>query len=100
MAQPTLPILSGAAKISFFDRINGKKTDIRLRKSIFFQKRPVNPTDSSFVLYAVALVWKSQVQRQSSPPHGGDWRKHGETTNVEPRSPVFGLSICQYIANT
>ena len=44
MAQPTLPIPSGTANISFFDRTDGKKCDIfRLRKSMFLQKR------SSFV---------------------------------------------------
>ena len=95
MAQPTRPHpLRGAAKISLFDCINGQKNDIRLRnaKVDFFQ----NTETFNFV----ALVWKSQVQTQSSPPHGGDLRKHGETTNFDPRSPVFGLSICQYIANT
>ena len=59
MSQPTLPsIPSGAAKISFFDHINGQKIDIRLRKSMFF--RNVQLTESSFV----ALVWKSQVPQQ------------------------------------
>ena len=74
MAQPTLPTLSGAAKVSFFDRINGQKNDIRLRKSIFFSE----------TFNFVALVRgsrKSKRNRRTSPPHGGDWRKHGETTN-------------------
>ena len=33
MAQPTLPIPSGTANISFFDRTNGKKDMFCLRKS-------------------------------------------------------------------
>ena len=72
MPQPTLTIPSGTAKISFFDRINGQKNDIRLRKSF------------SETFNFVALVRgsrKSKRNRRTSPPHGGDWRKHGETTN-------------------
>ena len=68
MAQPTLPIPSGAAKISCFDRINGQKMTFASEKVDF------SPQNEMFSF--VALVQSCmEVQTQSLPP----WRRLAKT---------------------
>ena len=87
MAQPTLPIPSGAAKISCFDRINGQKNDIRLRIVDFF---------SSETFSYVALVCDGS--RKSKRNRRRRMAATGENMAKPPiLTPDRRFLACQYV---
>ena len=81
MAQPTLSIPSGAAKISFFDRTNVQKMTFASENRFFLQR--------NVQFRSPCIRPCMEVQAQSSPPW---WRNHGETI-------IFDLRFlaCQYV---